>query len=73
MRFSEISDRLIEDTNRRNKGEFYTPTLFVDYAHDMISKEFGEGDGSDVLSGSVLGNSEKVVSDTGAASVNSAG
>lgn len=42
MRFAEISDRLIEDTNRRNKGEFYTPTLFVDYAHDMISKEFGE-------------------------------
>ena len=42
MRFTEISDRLIEDTNRRNKGEFYSPTLFVDYAHDMISKEFGE-------------------------------
>ncbi len=42
MRFTEISDRLIEDTNRRNKGAFYTPTLFVDYAHDMISKEFGE-------------------------------
>ena len=42
MRFTEISDRLIEDTNRRNKGEFYTPTLFVDYAHDMISKAFGE-------------------------------
>jgi len=42
MRFTEISDRLIEDTNRRNKGEFYTPTLFVDYAHDMISKQFGE-------------------------------
>lgn len=42
MRFSEISDRLIEDTNRRNKGEFYSPTLFVDYAHDMISKEFGK-------------------------------
>lgn len=42
MRFTEISDRLIEDTNRRNKGEFYTPTLFVDYAHDMISKVFGE-------------------------------
>ena len=42
MRFAEISDRLIEDTNRRNEGQFYTPTLFVDYAHDMISKEFGE-------------------------------
>ena len=36
-----ISDRLIDDTNRRNKGEFYTPTLFVDYAHMMIEKELG--------------------------------
>lgn len=36
-----ISDRLIDDTNRRNKGEFYTPTLFVDYAHSMIEKELG--------------------------------
>ena len=36
-----ISDRLIEDTNRRNKGEFYTPTLFADYAHKMIEKELG--------------------------------
>ena len=36
-----ISDRLIEDTNRRNKGEFYTPTLFVDCAHKMIEKELG--------------------------------
>ena len=42
MRFAEISDRLIEDTNRRNKGEFYTPTLFVDYAHKMISESLGE-------------------------------
>ena len=42
MRFAEISDRLIEDTNRRNKGEFYTPTLFVDYAHKMISSTLGE-------------------------------
>ena len=37
-----ISDRLIEDTNRRNKGEFYTPTLFVDYAHKMISEALGD-------------------------------
>lgn len=42
MRFAEISDRLIEDTNRRNKGEFYTPTLFVDYAHKMISETLGD-------------------------------
>lgn len=40
-RFSEISDRLIEDTTRRNKGEFYTPTMFVDHAHDMMSRELG--------------------------------
>lgn len=41
-KFAEISDRLIEDTNRRNKGEFYTPTLFVDYAHKMMVEQFGE-------------------------------
>ena len=41
-RFAEISDRLIEDTNRRNEGQFYTPTLFVDYAHKMIAEQFGE-------------------------------
>lgn len=40
--FSKISDRLIEDTNRRNKGEFYTPTTFVDKAHRMIEKALGE-------------------------------
>ena len=40
-KFTEISDRLIEDTNRRNKGEFYTPKLFVDYAHRMIENYLG--------------------------------
>lgn len=35
-------DRFIEDLNRRRKGEFYTPTAFVDYAHRMIGREFGE-------------------------------
>jgi hypothetical protein len=40
--FSSISDRLIEDTNRRNKGEFYTPILFVDHAHKLITKHFGD-------------------------------
>lgn len=41
-KFTEIADRLIEDTNRRFKGEFYTPTLWVDEAHRMISNQFGE-------------------------------
>lgn len=40
--FSKISDRLIEDTNRRNKGEFYTPTSFVDHAHRMFEKKLGD-------------------------------
>ena len=40
-KFTELCDRLIEDTNRRNKGEFYTPKLFVDYAHKMIEKYLG--------------------------------
>ena len=39
--FASISDRLIEDTNRRNKGEFYTPTIWVDYAHKLITEQFG--------------------------------
>lgn len=41
-KFTEIADRLIEDTNRRFKGEFYTPTAWVDEAHKMISKQFGD-------------------------------
>ena len=42
LRFSEISDRLIEDTKRRRSGEYYTPTPFVDKAHLMLSEVFGE-------------------------------
>ena len=41
-RFAEISDRLIEDTTRNNNGQFYTPTPWADYAHKMISEQFGE-------------------------------
>ena len=41
-KFTEISDRLIEDSKRRRSGEFYTPTLFVDYAHKMLSEELGD-------------------------------
>ena len=40
-KFTEIADRLIEDVNRRRKGEFYTPKLFVDYAHKMIEEQLG--------------------------------
>lgn len=41
-RFTEIADRLIEDTNRRFKGEYYTPTSWVNEAHSMISNNLGD-------------------------------
>lgn len=37
-KFTEISDRLIEETNRRGKGEYYTPPSFVKYAHSRLDK-----------------------------------
>jgi len=40
-RFAEIADRLIEDTNRRRNGDFFTPTSFVDYAHKMLAEQLG--------------------------------
>lgn len=42
MHFSAIADRLIEDTSRRNTGDFWTPTVWVDYAHKMITEQLGE-------------------------------
>ena len=42
MRLKSIADRLIEDTQRRWNGEFWTPTLFVDYAHKMLAETIGE-------------------------------
>jgi hypothetical protein len=41
-KFTGFVDRLVEDTTRRRKGEFFTPTLFVDEAHKYIAKAFGE-------------------------------
>lgn len=32
----------MKSKKERNLGQFYTPTLFVDYAHKMISEQFGE-------------------------------
>jgi len=37
-----LVDRLVEDTVRRSKGEFFTPTTFVDLAHKYVSNTFGE-------------------------------
>jgi hypothetical protein len=35
------ADRMIEDETRRRKGEFYTPTIWVDEAHKEISNHLG--------------------------------
>lgn len=35
-------DILIDNTIRRRKGEFYTPKIWVDKAHEYISETFGE-------------------------------
>jgi hypothetical protein len=40
-KFTEIADRLLEDTSRRLKGEFYTPTNWVNEAHKMITETLG--------------------------------
>jgi hypothetical protein len=40
--FTAILDRLIEDTTRRKQGEFFTPTIWVDKAHEYIASVFGE-------------------------------
>ena len=37
-----IADRLIEDTDRRKSGDFWTPTILADYAHKMITEQLGE-------------------------------
>ena len=37
-----ITDRLIEDTDRRRKGDFYTPSIWVDEAHKLLDKNLGE-------------------------------
>lgn len=41
-KFTEIADRLIEDTDRRKSGDFWTPTNFVDCAHERMEKVFGD-------------------------------
>jgi len=39
--FTSICDRLLEDSDRRRKGDFYTPTIWADEAHKTISDNIG--------------------------------
>ncbi len=38
---NEIFDRLIQDEQRRFSGSFFTPTKWVNYAHDLINQSLG--------------------------------
>lgn len=35
-------DRLIENTERRSRGAFYTPIIWAHYAHKLITEQFGD-------------------------------
>lgn len=37
-----VVDRLVQDVTRRNQGEFFTPTIWVNKAHEYITKTFGD-------------------------------
>jgi hypothetical protein len=37
-----VVDRLVQDVTRRKQGEFFTPTIWVDKAHEYIASVFGE-------------------------------
>jgi hypothetical protein len=37
-----VVDRLVQDVTRRKQGEFFTPTVWVDKAHEYISSIYGE-------------------------------
>ena len=36
-----VQDQLIEDLSRRRKGNFYTPSIWVDEAHKLMDKNLG--------------------------------
>lgn len=41
-KLAAIVDRIIEDTTRRKQGEFFTPVIWVDKAHEYISSVYGD-------------------------------
>jgi len=41
-KLSAVVDRLVEDVTRRKQGEFFTPAIWVDKAHEYIASVYGE-------------------------------
>jgi hypothetical protein len=39
---TSMVDRLVEDVTRRKQGEFFTPSIWVDKAHEYIASVYGE-------------------------------
>ena len=41
-KLTAVVDRIVEDTTRRKQGEFFTPAIWVDKAHEYIDSVYGE-------------------------------
>lgn len=41
-KLAAVVDRIVDDTTRRKQGEFFTPAIWVDKAHEYVASVFGE-------------------------------
>ena len=41
-KLAAVVDRIVEDTTRRKQGEFFTPAIWVNKAHEYIASVYGE-------------------------------
>ena len=41
-KLAAVVDRIVEDTTRRRQGEFFTPAIWVDKAHEYIASVYGD-------------------------------
>jgi hypothetical protein len=41
-KLAAVVDRIVDDTTRRKQGEFFTPAIWVDKAHEYIASVYGE-------------------------------
>jgi len=41
-RLAAVVDRIVDDTTRRKQGEFFTPAIWVDKAHEYVASVYGE-------------------------------
>ena len=41
-KLTAVVDRIVEDVTRRKQGEFFTPAIWVDKAHEYIASVYGE-------------------------------